>query len=70
MLADDRAGSKVEVPQLVKGDKPNAKKPSMERKGVSFTAVGILNLWERKETIKSTTICVVKLISTNAPKRE
>jgi hypothetical protein len=31
MLADDRAGSKVEVPQLVKGDKPNAKQPADER---------------------------------------
>jgi hypothetical protein len=37
---------------------------------MDFTVFAILNLWEKKEKIKSTINCVTKLISTNSPSKE
>jgi hypothetical protein len=38
--------------------------------GVTFTVLGILNLWEKNEKIKSTINCVVKFTKTNKPNKE
>jgi hypothetical protein len=39
-------------------------------RGVNLTVLAILNLWEKKEKIRSIVSCVTKFISTSKPRSE
>ena len=49
----------------------NAKiSPNIAIKGITLTVIGMLNLCEKNENIKSIASCDVKLIKTKSPKSE
>ena len=52
------------------GDKAYSARPRTARTGIIRRVLGILNLWEKKEKIRSTISWVTKLIRTSRPSRE